>query len=64
MAWKLTGVYEIETVEDRWYDPSAEYFKVRTTGGKRYILRFSEREQRWTLKSGFDGAQLLARPTT
>ena len=24
----VTGVYDIETVEDRWYDPNAEYFKV------------------------------------
>jgi hypothetical protein len=33
---ELTGVYEIEAVEDHWYDPSAEYFKVRTPEGKRY----------------------------
>ena len=59
---ELTGLYEIEAVEDRWYDPNAEYFKVRTTEGKRYILRFNEREERWTLQSGFDGAELLARP--
>jgi hypothetical protein len=32
---EMNGVYEIETVEDRWYDPNAKYFKVRTTEGKR-----------------------------
>jgi hypothetical protein len=58
---ELTGVYEIEAVEDRWYDPNAEYFKVRTTEGKRYILRYDERADQWTLQSGFDGVELLAR---
>jgi hypothetical protein len=32
------------------------------TEGKRYILRYNEREDEWTLQSGFDGAELLARP--
>ena len=58
---ELTSVYEIETVEDRWYDPSAEYFKVRTAEGKRYILRYDERQDQWTLQSAFDGGELLAR---
>jgi len=58
----VTGVYDIEAVEDRWYDANAEYFKVRTTEGKRYILRYADREEQWTLQSGFDGTELLARP--
>jgi hypothetical protein len=58
----LTGINEIEAVEDRWHDPNAEYFKVRTHEGKRYILRHDERADEWTLQSGFDGAELLARP--
>ena len=32
-------VFEIANVEDRWYDPNAEYFKVRTIDGKCYLLR-------------------------
>lgn len=59
---ELKGIYEIEAVEDRWYDPGAEYFKVRTADSKRYILRYDERVDEWTLQSGFDGAELLARP--
>jgi hypothetical protein len=55
------GIYEIAAVEDRWQDPDAEYFKVRTTEGKRYLLRYSERNDRWTLQSGFDGDELLAK---
>jgi hypothetical protein len=53
---------DIAEVEDRWYDPGGEYFKVLSTAGKRYILRCS-REGEWTLQSGFDGVELLARPS-
>src|SRR5688572_26782237 len=58
----VTGVYDIDAVEDRWYEPHTEYFKVRTVEGKRYILRYAEADNQWTLQSGFDGAELLARP--
>jgi hypothetical protein len=54
-------LFDIAEVEDRWYDPSAEYFRVRSTGGKRYILRCSM-DGEWTLQSGFDAAELFARP--
>jgi hypothetical protein len=54
-------VYEIVEVEDRWYDPSAEYFKVRTVDKKRYLLRCDTRSGEWTLLSAFDGAEMLAR---
>lgn len=54
--------YDIATVEDRWYEPDAEYFKVRTTGGKTCILRYESQGDVWTLQSGFDGDELLARP--
>src|SRR5215510_14233957 len=55
--------YEIASIEDRWQDPEAEYFKVRTTDGKLYLLRYDERTDEWTLQSGFDGDELLARPS-
>jgi hypothetical protein len=57
----FTGIYEIDAVEDRWYDPNAQYFKVRTPEGKRYILRSDREAGQWTLQSGFDGAELLTR---
>ena len=47
----LKGVYEIAEVEDRWYEPEAVYFRVRTTEGERYILRLNERAEEWTLQS-------------
>ena len=52
---------DIDEVEDRWYDPEAAYFRVRSTEGKRYILGCSTDGER-TLQSGFDGEELLARP--
>jgi hypothetical protein len=55
-------IYEIEAVEDRWQKPRAEYFKVRTRSGKRYLLRYDEAAGQWTLRSGFDGDELFARP--
>jgi hypothetical protein len=48
-------------VLDRWYEPTGIYFKVRTTQGKTYILRYDEQPDEWTLQSGFDGDELLAR---
>src|SRR5215510_14680276 len=48
-------VYEIAAVVDQWYEPSATYFKVQTTEGKTYLLRYDEETDEWTLQSGFDG---------
>src|SRR5215831_18147150 len=56
-------IYEIAAVLDQWYEPSAVYFKVKSTEGKTYLLRYDEQTDEWTLQSGFDGDELLARPT-
>jgi hypothetical protein len=56
-------LFEIAEVEERWFEPDAMYFRVRTTEGKRYILRHDESDDEWTLQSGFDGDELLARPS-
>src|SRR5262245_63934667 len=56
-------VYEIDSVLDQWYEPSATYFKVQSTEGKTYLLRYDERADEWTLQSGFDGDELLSRPS-
>jgi hypothetical protein len=56
-------VYEIAAVLDQWYEPSATYFKVRSTEGKTYLLRYDEQEDEWTLQSGFDGDELMTRPS-
>jgi hypothetical protein len=56
-------IYEIAAVLDQWYEPSATYFKVQSTEGKTYLLRYDEEADEWTLQSGFDGEELLARPS-
>jgi hypothetical protein len=56
-------VYEIDAVLDQWYERSATYFKVQSTEGKTYLLRYDEQADEWTLQSGFDGDELLARPS-
>jgi hypothetical protein len=56
-------IYEIAAVLDQWYEPSAAYFKVQSTEGKTYLLRYDERADEWTLQSGFDGDELLTRPS-
>src|SRR5262249_26948113 len=56
-------IYEIPAVLDQWYEPSATYFKVQSTEGRVYLLRYEESTDEWTLQSGFDGDELLARPS-
>src|SRR5437667_12605563 len=56
-------LYEIAAVLDQWYEPSATYFKVQTTAGKVYLLRYGGEDDQWTLQSGFDGDELLSRPS-
>jgi hypothetical protein len=43
-------VYEIAAVEEQWYLPEAMFFRVRTTEGQRYVLRYDERSDEWTLQ--------------
>jgi len=50
-------------VLDQWYEPSATYFKVQSTESKTYLLRYDEETDEWTLQSGFDSDELLARPS-
>ena len=57
------GFYEIAAVLDQWCQPGASYFKVQTDQGKLYLLRYGGQADEWTLQSGFDGDELLARPT-
>jgi hypothetical protein len=54
-------IYEIAAVIDRWTDKRAEYFKVQISERKTYLLRY-DGDAEWTLQSGFDGDELLARP--
>jgi hypothetical protein len=51
--------YQIRAVLEQSYEPSAIYFKVLSTDGKRYLLRYDSEADDWTLQSGFDGEELL-----
>ena len=35
---------------DRWYDPDADYFKVRADDGCLYLLRHDRRTDEWSLR--------------
>ena len=54
--------FEIVVVENQWRTPEAEFFKVRTTGGKHYLRRYEEGQDQWMLQSDFNGAELFTRP--
>src|SRR5262245_37404560 len=56
-------LYEIAAVLAEWHEPSGTYFKVQSTEGKTYLLRYDEDTDEWTLQSRFDGDELLARPS-
>ena len=45
----------VRTVSDVLQSPQTE--------GKTYLLRYDEHKDEWTLESGFDGEELLARPS-
>jgi len=48
---------EIMEVEDRWYSPGETFFRVRVEGGDRYVLRYVEAQDVWSL----DGYRSAAR---
>jgi hypothetical protein len=43
--------HEVAEVEDRWYSPGATFFRVRLTGGERYVLRRVEGQEVWVLEA-------------
>jgi hypothetical protein len=49
-------IYDVESVEDRWRDKDAEYFKVRTNDGGRYLLRYDP-VCGWTVENAFGGGE-------
>ncbi len=42
-------ILEVEEVEDQWYSPSSQYFRVRASDGNIYILRHDHEQDLWTL---------------
>ncbi len=42
-------VIEVNMVEDQWYSPSSQYFRVRASDGNIYILRHDQELDCWSL---------------
>jgi hypothetical protein len=42
-------VLEVREVEDQWYSPSSQYFRVQADDGNIYILRHDLEEDHWSL---------------
>ncbi|MFW5775501.1 MAG: hypothetical protein ACOCW2_04350 [Chitinivibrionales bacterium] len=42
---------DVIDIEDRWYDPSYNYFRVFADDARRYILRMHTRQKRWEVMS-------------
>jgi len=47
---------EIVEVEGRWHSPGETYFRVRVEGGDRYVLRYVEAQDVWSLEGYRSGA--------
>ncbi len=48
---------EIAEVEDRWYSPGMQFFRVRLANGDHYILRQQEAQNVWTVEGYRSGHQ-------
>ena len=54
--------YEIVEIEDRLVRTRSDVFQGPLPSGKRYILRYNEAADEWTLESVFIADELLSRP--
>ncbi len=42
---------QVEGVEDKWYGPTATYFRILADDGNVYVLRHDEENDCWTLEA-------------
>ncbi len=49
--WLGERVYFVDSVEDQWFGPEAQYFRVFADDGNTYVLGYSENKDEWTLES-------------
>ena len=54
--------YEITEVLKRWHERSYDCFKVVTTDGGLFVLRYETSSDQWTMGTEFCGAELLRKP--
>lgn len=43
--------YQVKEIEDRWYSPGAEFFRVIADDGNRYVLRHEVAQDTWSLEA-------------
>jgi hypothetical protein len=43
--------YDVAEIESRWYSPDADFFRIRTSDGDLYLLRYERTDDAWTLES-------------
>src|SRR5690348_9310236 len=56
-------IYEIAAILDQWYEHTATYFKVRTIDEQNLHPPCDQEVDEWTIQSGFDGDELMSRPS-
>ncbi|MFP4416151.1 MAG: hypothetical protein ACOC41_04730 [Chitinivibrionales bacterium] len=49
--WIGARKLDVIDIEDRWYDPSYNYFRVFTDDARRYILRMHTSQNTWEVMS-------------
>ncbi len=42
-------VLDVSEVQDQWYSPSSQYFRVLASDGNIYVLRHDQEKHIWTL---------------
>jgi hypothetical protein len=42
-------ILDVAEVEDQWYSPSSQYFRVRANDGNIYVLRHDQELHSWSL---------------
>lgn len=42
---------EVKVIEDQWYSPSSQYFRVQASDGNIYVLRHDQEQERWNLEA-------------
>jgi hypothetical protein len=48
--------FRVQQVDDRWYSPGAQFFRVLADDGNYYVLRHEQRQDVWELHA-FRAAQ-------
>ncbi len=52
LRFTLGGItLEIAEIEDQWYSPSSQYFRVRAADGDVYVLRHDQEQDCWSLEA-------------